>query len=49
MYIISDIQLLYKEGDAENFQNSDEKLSTNISNPHFPLKREISISSFTYL
>ena len=45
---MSDRQLLHKEGDAKNFQNSEQKLLTNISHPHSPLKREISISSFTY-
>ena len=44
MKYINGIQLLHKEGDAKNFQNSEQKLSTNISHPHSPLKREISIS-----
>ena len=42
------MQLLHKEGEAKNFQNSKQKLSNNISHPHSPLKREIFISSFTF-
>ena len=45
---MSDIQLLHKEGNAKNIQIFEQKLSTNISNPHSRLKREISFSSFTY-
>ena len=42
------MQLLHNEGDAKNFQSSEQKLSIDISHPHFPLEREISISIFTY-
>ena len=45
---MSDRQLLHKEGDAKNFQNSEQKLLTNISHPHSPLKIEASISRFAY-
>ena len=34
----SDIQLLHNEGDAKNFQSSEQKLSIDISHPHFPLE-----------
>ena len=33
------MQLLHKEGDAKNFKNSKQKLSTNISHP-IPLSKE---------
>ena len=44
----SDMQLLHKEGDTKNVQNSEQKLLTNISHPHSPLKIEASISRFIY-
>ena len=44
----SDMQLLHKEGDTKNVQNSEQKLLTNISHTHSPLKTEASISRFIY-
>ena len=49
MKYINGIQLLHKEGDAKNFQNSEQKLSTNISHPHSPFKRDFYFKFYLFL